>query len=384
MAPGVPAWLDDVVAHATAAAAEERFPTAAALDEALARPGAAAELLVNGAAGACVLCNGPDPLALGLCPACGGSPEATDTLVFLRRGADASARRAAALRLETVLPEVGREAAGLAARGERPLFRVSRAGMPRLLEEMERRELPARAVPIAGAWGALPGERLDPRRRGRHRGRSGGNRSAADAALEQPAGRDARPARRRARRPDAAGGGTPARGRAAARPRAHGRRGAGDAAARAPRGASWPTWCGRAAPYSTPSRGRAIPRGLAPSLEELVTAACRAARDLADLDDQLTRFERQRERLAAASPERLDALARCERTRDALVQRLLEAMTAVSRLRTQQAELSDAGESTLGDVTRELGRKPTRRRRRRRRSRCCWGVMARGHVEMTG
>jgi uncharacterized protein (DUF983 family) len=96
------------------------------------------------------------------------------------------------------------------------------------------------------------------------------------------------------------------------------------------------------------------PRGLAPSLGELVTAACRAARDLADLDDQLTRFERQRERLAAASPERLDALARCERTRDALVQRLLEAMTAVSRLRTSQAELSDAGESTLGDVTREL------------------------------
>ena len=95
-------------------------------------------------------------------------------------------------------------------------------------------------------------------------------------------------------------------------------------------------------------------RGLAPSLEELVTAACRAAGDLADLDEQLTRFERQRERLAAAGPERLDALARCERTRDALVQRLLEAMTAVSRLRTSQAELSDAGESALGEVTREL------------------------------
>jgi hypothetical protein len=95
-------------------------------------------------------------------------------------------------------------------------------------------------------------------------------------------------------------------------------------------------------------------RGLAPSLEELLTAACRAARDLADLDEQLTRFERQRERLALAGPERLDALARCERTRDALVQRLLEAMTAVARLRTQQAELSDAGEPTLDEVTREL------------------------------
>ena len=68
-------------------------------------------------------------------------------------------------------------------------------------------------------------------------------------------------------------------------------------------------------------------------------------RDLADLDEKLGRFERQRERLAAAAPERLDALTRSERTRDALVQRLLEAMTAVARLRTQQAELTQARRS---------------------------------------
>ena len=49
--------------------------------------------------GTCVLCAGPDPLALGLCPACGGSTDAADTLVFLRREATASDRRAAALRL---------------------------------------------------------------------------------------------------------------------------------------------------------------------------------------------------------------------------------------------------------------------------------------------
>ena len=89
-------------------------------------------------------------------------------------------------------------------------------------------------------------------------------------------------------------------------------------------------------------------------LAVLVTAACGAARDLADLDEQLARFERQRERLVAAGPERLDALARCERTRDGLVQRLLEAMTAVARLRTQQAELRGAEEPALADVTREL------------------------------
>jgi hypothetical protein len=96
------------------------------------------------------------------------------------------------------------------------------------------------------------------------------------------------------------------------------------------------------------------PRGLAPALTELVTTACRAARDLADLDEDLGRFERQRERFVAASAERLDALARCERTRDGLVQRLLEAMTAVARLRTQQAELAGETDPTLAELTREL------------------------------
>ena len=96
------------------------------------------------------------------------------------------------------------------------------------------------------------------------------------------------------------------------------------------------------------------PRGLEAALTELATAACRAARDLADLDQDLGRFERQRERFVAASAERLDALSRCERTRDGLVQRLLEAMTAVARLRTQQAELTGESDSTLGDLTREL------------------------------
>ena len=57
--------------------------------------------------GTCLLCAGPDPLALGLCPACGGSTDAADTLVFLRREATASDRRAAALRLAVVLPGPG-------------------------------------------------------------------------------------------------------------------------------------------------------------------------------------------------------------------------------------------------------------------------------------
>jgi predicted Ser/Thr protein kinase len=351
-AAAVPAWLDDVVAHATASAVEDRFPTAAALDEALGQPGAAASLLVNEGATPCALCGGPDPLAIGLCPACGGSADVADTLVFVRRAGDGSSQRAAALRLEAVLPHVGPEAAGQAARGERPVFRVSRAGVPRLLEAMDRRELAARAVPASSAQ-AVPGRAW--------------TLAGAVVVAGGMAGAVAMPmllwssplvaalvllaAARDARMPLVASPGRPA-GLPAALERT-----VIEAMVTLPPGTARGLLADvvrtAGAVFAAIARD-GDPRELGPALEALVTAACGAARDLADLDEQLARFERQRERLVAAGPERLDALARCERTRDALVQRLLEAMTAVARLRTQQAELRGAEEPALTDVTREL------------------------------
>jgi predicted Ser/Thr protein kinase len=351
-APGVPPWLDDVVAHSTAAAPEERFPTTAALDQALAQPGSAGALLVDGG-GACLLCGGPDPLALGLCPACGGSAEAADTLVYLRRESGASARRAAALRLETVLPDIGRDAARAAASGERPLFRVSRAGVPRLLEELERRDLGTRPVSLGRVWTPLPAKAWA--------------LTGAVVTAGAMAGTLALPmllwtspiigtlvllgARRDARTPLVA-----SPGREAALPPELERTVVAALVTLPPgtaRGLLADLVRTSGALFSTLARD-GDPRDLGPSLTELVTAACRAAQDLADLDEDLARFERQRERFVAASPERLDALSRCERTRDGLVQRLLEAMTAVARLRTQQAELAEESDPTLGDLTREL------------------------------
>jgi predicted Ser/Thr protein kinase len=352
VAPAVPAWLDDVVAHATAAAAEERFPTAAALDEALARPGAAGALLVDGGA-PCLLCGGPDPLGLGLCPACGGSAETADTLVFLRRLPGASARHAAALRLETVLPEVGGDAARAASSGERPVFRVSRAGLPRLAQAMERRDLATRPVPLGAAWGALPP-------RAWVLAGAAVTAGAVAGTLAMPMLLWTSPvvgalvllgARRDARTPLVA---PPAR-QAALPPALE--RAVMDALVTLPPGTARSLLADvvrtSGALFATIAR-TGDERGLGPSLAELVTAACRAALDLADLDENLTRFERQRERFVAGSPERLDALSRCERTRDALVQRLLEAMTAVARLRTQHAELAGESEPTLAELTREL------------------------------
>jgi len=353
-APAVPPWLDDVVAHATSAAAEDRFPTAASLDEALSRPGAAAGLLVDGG-GACVLCGGPDPLALGLCPACGGSTDAADTLVFLRREARASERRAAALKLAVVLPAMDQAGVQAAAVGERPVFRVPRAGAPRLVQELERRELAVRTVPASRAWSALPAKAWIT--------------AGAAVTAGTVAGLAAMPfllwtspmigslvligARQHARTPLV----TPPAREAVLPPALE--RLAVETLVTLPAGtarsllADIVRTCG--ALFATLAR-HGDPRGIAGPLEELVTAACRAARDLADLDENLGRFERQRERLAAASPERLDALTRSERTRDALVQRLLEAMTAVARLRTQQAELSQESDPALGELAGELRR----------------------------
>jgi hypothetical protein len=93
--------------------------------------------------------------------------------------------------------------------------------------------------------------------------------------------------------------------------------------------------------------------GSAPVLGELLVASCSAASDLALLDANLGRFERQRERLAARPAGSMDALGRCERARDALVQRLLEAMTVLGQLQSQTADLALA-ESELADSIAEL------------------------------
>jgi hypothetical protein len=93
------------------------------------------------------------------------------------------------------------------------------------------------------------------------------------------------------------------------------------------------------------------PHRIAPALSELLTAACASAGELADLDDNLTRFERQRDRFTSLPEGWVDALSRCERTRDALVQRLLEAMTVVGQLQIQSA---DEAAPALAELTREL------------------------------
>ncbi|HEY7635460.1 MAG TPA: protein kinase [Gemmatimonadales bacterium] len=346
---GIPEWLDQVIARATAAAPEDRFPTAAALDEALARRDAVASIPTPEAIARCVLCGGPDPLALGLCPACGGTSGTADTLIFLQRTRGA-ARHATVAQLDELLPAAASPEDRLAAaRGERPLFRVPRVGSDRLMEQLEKRHLPGRAVPASRAWAVFPTGYLALVGSVIVMGELAGSvmpllvwTTPVFGALLLVG------AHRVARTPLVASPSRPADLPPELEERVF------QTLARLSPGTARSLLADvvRSTRILFGQLGRTgDPHRIAPALSELLTAACASAGELADLDDNLTRFERQRDRFTSLPEGWVDALSRCERTRDALVQRLLEAMTVVGQLQIQSA---DEAAPALAELTREL------------------------------
>jgi predicted Ser/Thr protein kinase len=350
LAAGCPPWLDAVVARATAANAEDRYPTAAALDEALGAgvPGEA------GGGSRCVLCGGGDPLGLGLCPGCGGAPAGSaDTLIFLQRPVGRAERQAVAARLAELLPAAASPDGRGAGRGERALFRVTPEGSARVLDALARRKLPAQAVPASRAWTMVPG--------------AYGTMVVAVGIAGMGAGLAALPlllwttpllggllflaGARRVRAPLV----TAVRGSGELPPELEAR--VVRALADLPDGTAR-SLLADVTRLARPLFARLDRIGTAgrdgPVLHELVTAACLAATDLAMLDDNLARFERERARAASPGAAWLDALARSERARDALVQRLLEAMAVLGRLQSQATSALSAEDGPLAEVTREL------------------------------
>jgi len=351
LAPGCPGWLDDVIARATAASAEDRFPTASALDEALAAtaPGGA----VRGAP-RCVLCGAGDPLELGLCPGCGGAPAgAADTLVFLQRPLHRSERDTVAARLGELLPAAAGAEGRAAGRGERPLFRVTREGSVRALDALARRKLPARAIPASRAWTMVPGGYATMVLAATIAGVGAGLTAEPMLLWTTPvfSGLLLHAAGRTLRSPLVASPGSrrelpPALEAQVVR-----------ALAELPSGSAQ-SLLGDVVRLARPLFAR-LGRGgddrYQPTvLAELVGSASVAAADLAMLDDNLARFERERSRSASHTADWLDALARSERARDALVQRLLEATTVLGRLQSQTTSAVAAEDGTLAEVTREL------------------------------
>jgi len=85
-----------------------------------------------------------------------------------------------------------------------------------------------------------------------------------------------------------------------------------------------------------------------------VDAACASARDLAALDASLGQFTRERDR-DNADPKWLDSLVECERTRDGVVQRLLDAVTVLGQLDVQAIRGTDDTTVRLGELVAEIG-----------------------------
>ena len=341
--PDLPIWLDDIVARATMPDPDDRFPAIALVADALERgadgvDGAATAALADKAR--CVLCRAPEPFGIGVCPRCARrAAGGDDVLVFLEWTTPGSSRRVVRETLEERIGTgVSAAARDSAAAGERPLLRVPAEAGDRVVDLLEAQGLPARteartawarvAVPpaivvLAGVVAVTGG--------------------AAGFAAATPLLLVTSPAFAvglvtlavALRRAPVWNPSSTRRSRLAAE--------AERAAVRAL--ASLPPGAARALLIDLLRRADAVTAAgtNVSGLDQLLIAACDAARDLAALEQHLGAFDARRDRLADAPPGWLDALSRCERGRDLLTQRLLEASAALSGWHAASVEGAGAG-----------------------------------------
>jgi len=347
--PDVPPWLDQVIGQATMPDPDDRFPAVSLLAAALeARGDGTATAPVSLAKGRCAMCRAPDPFGIGVCPRCARRAGAgDDILVFLERTTPGPARRAVREALEERLGGSASAAACEAAVAvERPLLRVPAEAGARVVELLEAQGLPARveargapwraAVPppiavlagvvaaggfIAGLAGAAPVLLVT---------------SPAVAAVL--AGLAALGRRTPVWNP-------PSIARSPLAP---------EAEATAVRAlATLPAGHARALLLDLLRRAAAV-TAAADRVGPLVVAACAAAHDLAMLEEHLAAFDARRDRLAEAPAGWVDALSRCERGRDLLTQRLLDASATLSRLQAGAVGEGEARGDTITELARDL------------------------------
>lgn len=353
----VPEWLDALVARLTAAEPAHRLPTAASLADALVRgpedPGESV-MAEPDHHDHCLLCGAPDSLGSGVCPACGGSSESeADTLIFVQRTVDAAERERTTSALLGLLG-APRESADIlpVARGHRALVRVPAAAVERVLDRLARRQVAANAAHQSTAWAPLPGALY--------------GLLAGVMAAGLIAGEVAAPALLWAT-PLVTGALLAAAQFRLRQPLIRPRRVAGhlppfaeqkvmQAFAMLAPGTAQALLADIArqarALYSVlPAGGHG---GLDAEVVRVVSSACDAALDLADLDASLTGLERQRVRYTGLSSRWLDGFAQCERARDWLVQHLLEVLTVLSRARAQAAGSPAEAAGRLGELTEEM------------------------------
>jgi hypothetical protein len=343
----VPVWLDDVIGQATMPDPDDRFPSVALFSAALeARGEGMVTMPVSLGKGRCAMCRAPEPFGIGVCPRCARRAGAgDDVLVFLEGTTPGPARRAVREALEERLGGGASAAACEAVVAvERPLLRVPADAGARVVELLEAQGLPARVEARGAPWrAAVP----TPIAVLACAVVAGG--VAAGLAAGAPVLLITSPA------VAAVLAGLAALGRRTPvwNPPSGGRSPLpAEAEATAVRVlAALPAGHARALLLDLLRRAAAV-TAAADRVGPLVVAACAAARDLAMLEEHLAAFDGRRDRLAEAPAGWVDALSRCERGRDLLTQRLLDASATLSRLQAGVSEVE--GGNAIDELARDL------------------------------
>jgi len=342
----VPGWLDAAVARATASDPDDRFPSVTLLAASLI-PEDRDTLLPPPPKGTCVFCRATEPFGLGVCPRCARRASSDDdVLVFVERTTPGPARQAVLERLRERIPAARAAGHEAAAGGERPLLRVPASAGGRVMELLDAHGIPARTEALTNRWRApVPASIAALAGVVATAGTAAGVAAATPVLLisapVMAAGLASVAALGRRtpvwNPPPAARSALPA-----------------DVERDAVRTlAALPTGAARRLLIDLLRRASAMP-GAADLVGPLVIAACAAARELAALEQHLDVFDTEREHLADPPAGWLDALARCERGRDAMVQRLLDATATLSRVSGDSALRAASSAASLADLTREL------------------------------
>jgi hypothetical protein len=338
----VPGWLDAAVARATRAEPARRFPSAGRMAEALRdESGGALEPARRPAAlDFCLVCGSSAAAGLSRCPDCGGIPAGRpDTLVFAdppHTIGGLPATRDALATMAAAVPQVADVAA--AARGSRALVRTAGGTADRVLARFRERGVPVRAVRRGHAWSAVPATLYGLAGSIGIVGLYAGTR-AAELWTGTPlvVGALLVAAHRVVQRPLFT-----AKVRRSSLAPAVDRR-VSECLAQLPAGPA------RSLLLDMVRLADGIPDIYA--IGELLDRACDATGDLQRLDDALTLVERRREQADGAPGPWMDGISTLERSRDRLMQQLLDAVTLLTRL---QAGAAEGAVEQLADVEREL------------------------------
>ena len=354
----VPTWLAHAIARATSADPADRFPTPTALADILTRRD------LRAAAGAavvsrerCVLCGGVDVLGTAVCPSCTSAASSADAFVFLSPSQAPGERDR---QLDALVGLLGDNAdvRTLAAvtSGGRPLMRVPAEAGGRVLEMLGARGVRARVFSERELWRALPdGFRLMVVTvvvAGTLAGVVVGAPVLAATAVPFGlllVGAGVLSLRRPALDTDPHASPLSERIRSRITETF----------------AALSSGPARSLLADIVRRGQGVRRalsqredttGLALVVDDLLIAASASARDLAALDESLAQFDRERARGDGDGIDDrwLASFAECERTRDAAVQRLLDAVTVLGQLDSQSIRGTDDVSTRLGEVIEEL------------------------------